>query len=47
MTIVKIKRQKVTKICHKRKLKFENYKSFLKAIQLGNEINYLVENKMT
>ena len=31
----------------KRKLKFENYKSFLKATQLGNKTNYLVENKMT
>ena len=29
----------------KRKLKFENYRSYLEATQLENELNYLEKNK--
>ena len=31
-------------MCHKRKLKFENYKSCLEASQLENKINHLEKN---
>ena len=41
------KKSKGTQKCLiKRKLKFENYKSCLKAIQLDNKINYLEKNKI-
>ena len=39
----KSKRHK--KVYHKKKLKFENYKNFLEAIQLDNKINYTEKNK--
>ena len=35
---------KVTKECVKKKLKLENYKSCLEAIQLKNKYNYLEKN---
>ena len=35
------KKAKDRKNCHKRKLKFENYKNCLEATQLENKINYL------
>ena len=45
--VVKIKKQKAEKKCViKRKLKFENYKNCLEAIQLENEINNLENNKI-
>ena len=34
------------KVCHKRKLKFENYKNYLEATQLQNKINYLEQNEI-
>ena len=34
------------KFVAKRKLKFENYKSYLKAAQLDNNINYLEKNEI-
>ena len=40
------KKTKDTKKCvTKRKLKFENYKNSLEAIQLDNKIKYLEKNK--
>ena len=42
------KKAKATKKCViKRKLKFENYKSRLEAIQLERKINYLEKNKIS
>ena len=42
MTVVKIKKAKRTKKCFiKRKLKFENYKNCLEAIQFKNKMNHL------
>ena len=43
--VVKIKKQRYKKVCHKRKIKFENYKSCLKATQLEDKIKHL-EAKM-
>ena len=41
----KDKKAKCTKKCAiKRKLKFENYKNYLEAIQLENKINYIEKN---
>ena len=41
------KKAKVTKNCFiKRKLKFENYRNFLEAIQLQSKINYLEKIKL-
>ena len=42
---VKIKKQKEQKSVIKRKLKFENYKNCLEAIQLENNMNHLEKNK--
>ena len=33
-------------MCHKKKLKFDNYKNCLEATQLENKINHLVKNKI-
>ena len=33
-------------MCHKRKLKFGNYKNSLKATQLVNKINHLEKKKI-
>ena len=41
----KAKRHK--KVCHKKKIKFENYKYCFKATQLDDEINYLEKKKLT
>ena len=35
------KKPKDKKVCHKKKLTFENYKNCLEATQLDNEINYI------
>ena len=43
--VVKIKKQKVQKVCHKKK-SFENYKNCLEATQLESKINYLKTNKI-
>ena len=42
---VKIKKQKEQKSVIKRKLKFENYKNCLEAMQLENNMNHLEKNK--
>ena len=34
------------KVCHKKKLKFENYKNCLEATKLENKINHLEKNKI-
>ena len=34
------------KVCHKKKVKFEDYKDCLEAAQLDNKINDLRKNKM-
>ena len=44
MTVVKIKRHKNE--CHKKKIKFQNYKNCLEATQLENNINHLGKNKI-
>ena len=45
MTEVKIKKQKAQKKCViKRKLKFDNYKSYLEDTKLENKIKYLEKN---
>ena len=44
MTVVKIEKQRAEKVCHKMRIKFENYKNCLEATQLENKINRL-ENK--
>ena len=36
----------IKKFVPKRKLKFENYKIYLKAAQLDNNINYLEKNEI-
>ena len=41
MKAVKIKNQKHRKVCHKKKIKFENYKNCLEATQLEKKINHL------
>ena len=47
MTLVKIKKsKKQKKVHHKRKLKFENYKTCLKSTQLENKTNRLEQNKI-
>ena len=33
-------------MCHKKKLKFENYKNCLEATKLENKINHVVKNKI-
>ena len=33
-------------MCHKKKIKFENYKNCLEAPQLGNKINYLEKKEI-
>ena len=33
-------------MCHKKNLKFENYKNCLETTQLDNEIKYLEQNKI-
>ena len=39
MTVVKTKKPKrLKKMCYKKKIKFENYKNCLEAIQLDNKI---------
>ena len=45
MTVVKIKSIRHKKVCHKRKLKFENYKNCLEATQLENK-SYLEKHKI-
>ena len=40
MMVVKIKKQKTQKKCHK-KIKFENYRNSLEATQLKHKINHL------
>ena len=45
MTVVKIKHEKHKKCVIKRKLKFQDYKSFLEAAEIENEINRLEKNK--
>ena len=35
--MMKVKKQKVKKICHKRKLKFQDYKSCLETSQIENK----------
>ena len=44
MTVLKIKKQKA-KMCHKRKLKFQDYKNCLGATQLKNKINHWDKNE--
>ena len=34
------------KLCHKKKLKFENYKNCSDATQVDNKINYFEKNKI-
>ena len=47
MTTVKIKKQKLQKsVSWKEILKFENYKNFLEATQLENNINYSEKNEI-
>ena len=41
--MMKVKKQKVKKICHKRKLKFQDYKSCLETSQIENKKNNLGE----
>ena len=42
---MKIKQQKAQESAIKKQLKFEDYKHFLEATQLGNKINQLEKNK--
>ena len=46
MTIVKIKKQKTQKRCHKKTLKFQDYKNSLEATRLENKLNHLEKMKM-
>ena len=46
MTIVKIKNKRHKKVVIKIKIRFENYKNCLEAIQLDNKINHLGKNKI-
>ena len=41
MIIVKIKKQKTNKCVIERKIKFEDYKDFLKATRTENKMNFL------
>ena len=41
MMIVKIKKQKTNKCVIERKIKFEDYKDFLKASRTENKMNFL------
>ena len=41
MMIVKIKKQKANKCVIERKIKFEDYKDFLKATRTENKMNFL------
>ena len=40
MMVVKIKKHNAQKVCHKTKLKFEDYKNCLEAAELVNKINH-------
>ena len=44
MNIKKIKRPK--NMCHKKKIKFEDYKNCLEAAQIENKINHLKKMKL-
>ena len=46
MTVVKIKNKSHKKGCHKKTIKFKNYKNCLEATQLQNKVNYLEKNKI-
>ena len=46
MTVVKIKKQKTQKICHKKTLKFQDYKNSLEATQLENKLNHIEKLKL-
>ena len=43
---MKIKKAKVTKECAIKKIKSENYKSYLEATELENKVNYLEKMKL-
>ena len=42
---MKLKKQKAQKMCHKKKIKFDNYRNRLEEIKLENKIKYLEKNK--
>ena len=45
MTLVKIKKKRCKKMCHKKKTYTWNYKNCLEATQINNKIKYLEKNK--
>ena len=45
--LVEDKKAKYTKVCDKKRLKFENYENCLEPTQLENKINDVGKNKMT
>ena len=47
MTEVKIKKQKTQIMCHKKKIKFEDYKNCLEATQVKNKMNHPEKMKST
>ena len=42
---MKLKKQKAKKVCHKKTLKFQNYKNCLEAIQPESKINHVQKNE--
>ena len=47
MTLEKIKSKKHKNVCHKKKIKFEDYSNCQEATQLENKISYLEKNIQT
>ena len=43
---MKLKKQKAKKVCHKKTLKFQNYKNCLEAIQPESKINHVEKNEI-
>ena len=42
---MQVKNQKIKKMCHKKKFKFEDYKNYLETTQLENKIIHINNNK--
>ena len=42
---MQVKNQKIKKMCHKKKFKFEDYKNCLETTQLENKIIHINNNK--
>ena len=46
MMAVKIKKKRWKNVCHKKKLKFDDYKTCLEETEIENKINHLEKHKI-